>query len=55
MLNEADLLIFVYALRRYYLFYFLIISLRNVGILGHDGMKATDRTIMEIMLKRPMC
>jgi len=29
-------------------------TIRNVGILGHDGMKATDRTIMEIMLKK-MC
>lgn len=30
-------------------------TIRNIGILGHDGMKATDRTIMEIMLKRAMC
>ncbi|MBQ4140285.1 MAG: serine dehydratase subunit alpha family protein [Clostridia bacterium] len=29
-------------------------TIRNVGILGHDGMKATDRTIMDIMLKK-MC
>ena len=29
-------------------------TIRNVGILGHDGMRATDRTIMEIMLKK-MC
>ena len=27
-------------------------TIRNVGILGHDGMKATDRTIMDIMLRR---
>lgn len=30
-------------------------TIRNVGILGHDGMRSTDRTIMEIMLKRKMC
>lgn len=29
-------------------------TIRNVGILGHDGMKATDKTIMDIMLKK-MC
>lgn len=27
-------------------------TIRNVGILGHDGMKATDRTIMDIMLRK---
>ena len=27
-------------------------TIRNVGILGHDGMKATDKTIMDIMLRR---
>ena len=27
-------------------------TIRNVGILGHDGMKSTDRTIMDIMLRR---
>ncbi len=30
-------------------------TIRNVGILGHDGMRSTDRTIMEIMLNRKMC
>ncbi len=30
-------------------------TIRNIGILGHDGMKSTDRTIMEIMLGRAMC
>lgn len=27
-------------------------TIRNVGILGHDGMKATDKTIMDIMLRK---
>ena len=27
-------------------------TIRNVGILGHDGMKATDKTIMDIMLRQ---
>lgn len=30
-------------------------TIRNVGILGHDGMRSTDRTIMELMLKRRLC
>ena len=30
-------------------------TIENVGILGKEGMKQTDRKIVEIMLKRTAC
>ena len=30
-------------------------TIKNVGILGKEGMKQTDRKIVEIMLKRTAC